>query len=267
MPIIRDADSARHGRQAVNVKGFTQSSDPADSYYATMYMGAPPSTAPAEMREANGDRQMPQAYLVEQPRHATVPPHFHDTDQFQVFVAGKASFGKAEIEPLTVHYAGGHTPYGPIVTGEEGTHYFTLRKHWDSGGKPMPDCRDQLRPGPRCHRMSDPVDPSSLTAGQTHDLIPVEADGLGARLFVVASDAQATLDIDEPGGGQYLLVLDGEASIDRTSLSTHACLFRAPDEPALSVKTGSKGACLLLMQFPDGALAKHDPATHPDDQE
>ena len=68
---------------------------------------------------------------MEQPRRATVPPHFHDTDQFQVFVAGAASFGKHRVEPLTVHYAGGHTPYGPIVTAEEGTHYFTLRKHWD----------------------------------------------------------------------------------------------------------------------------------------
>ncbi|MEQ9643258.1 MAG: hypothetical protein RIM84_24770 [Alphaproteobacteria bacterium] len=253
MPIIRDAQSARLGRQAVNVKGFTQSSDPADSYYATMYMGAPPSTAPSEMRAANVDREAPQAYLVEQPRRATVPPHFHDTDQFQVFVAGAASFGKDQVEPVTVHYAGGHTPYGPIVTAEEGTHYFTLRRHWDSGGKPMPGSRDQLRAVPRCHRMSDPVDPADLPAGHSMDLIPAEPNGLGARLFAVTGAAQATLDFDQPGAGQYLLVLDGEAAIDGTQLTTHACLFRAEDEPAFSLTTGSKGARLLLMQFPAGS--------------
>ena len=253
MPIIRDAQSARAGRQAVNVKGFTQSSDPADSYYATMYMGAPPSTAPAEMREANTDRHAPQAYLVEQPRRATVPPHFHDTDQFQVFVTGAASFGKDRVVPVMVHYAGGHTPYGPIVTAEEGTHYFTLRKHWDSGGKPMPASRGQLRAVARCHRMSDPVDPSDLPAGRTLDLIPIEANGLGARLFAIEGAAQKTLDIDEPGAGQYLLVLDGEAMIDGTPLTTHACLFRAEEEPAFSVTTGKNGARLLLMQFPTGS--------------
>lgn len=247
MPIIRDAESARRGRQAVNVKGFTRSSDPADTYYATMYMGAPPSTAPTEMREANTDKQMPQAYLVEQPRRATVPAHFHDTDQFQVFVAGAATFGKSRVAPVTVHYASGHTPYGPIVTGEEGTQYFTLRRNWDSGGKPMPESRDQLRPVPRCHRMSPPADPS---VHGTQDLIPVEADGLGARLFALAAGADATLDLDVPGNGQYLLVLDGEASVDGTPISTHACLYRDADEPAVAVRAGRTGARLLLMQFP-----------------
>ena len=179
MPIIRDTESARAGRQAVNVKGFTQSSDPADSYYATMYMGAPPSAAPAEMRAANADRQAPQAYLVEQPRRATVPPHFHDTDQFQVFVAGAASFGKHRVEPVTVHYAGGHTPYGPIVTAGEGTHYFTLRKHWDSGGKPMPASHDQLRAVPRCHRMS------CLFRAQDEPAFALTSGPKGARLLLM----------------------------------------------------------------------------------
>ena len=88
---------------------------------------------------------VPQAYLVSQPPHSTTRPHFHLTNQFQVFVGGGGRVGKLRADPLTVQYAGGHTVYGPIAAGEDGVRYFTLRQFWDPGAKYMPGARARLR--------------------------------------------------------------------------------------------------------------------------
>mgnify|MGYP007000427639 len=57
------------------------------------------------------DDGLPQGFLVEQPSNSVTPPHFHDYEQYQVFVDGGARLGKHVASPLSLHYARGHTPY------------------------------------------------------------------------------------------------------------------------------------------------------------
>ena len=133
MPIVVEANEARKNRRSVEVEGYTNTAREEDKFFATLYIGAAPSTAAADLADLGSDKSLPQAYLVEQPAAATVPPHFHDSDQFQVFVAGKVAFGRKPVRSLSLHYAGYHTPYGPIVTKDQGAHYFTLRAQWDAG--------------------------------------------------------------------------------------------------------------------------------------
>ena len=69
----------------------------------------------------------PQAFLVDLPEPgATVEPHFHDVDQFQVIVRGEGRFGKDRVSEFCFHYADAYTPYGPIVGPAEGISFFTL---------------------------------------------------------------------------------------------------------------------------------------------
>ncbi len=253
MPIVVDAGDARMGRQAIDVKGLTRKARDADSYYATHYMGALPDNVPRTMQGADGDRTLPQAYLVEQPADATVPAHFHDTDQFQVFVAGAASFGKKAVQPLSLHYAGGHTPYGPIVTKEQGAQYFTLRAKWDSGGKPMPQSRDLLKPVPRCHRLAEGI--TANAANLRTEVLGEEDNGLGATLFALAAGRTETLDLMVAGGGQYALVVSGSVTHGTALLGEYSCLFRFADEAPLTLTGGVDGASVLLMQFPISAGA------------
>ena len=211
-------------------------------------MGAPPDVAPQAMKRPGDDKSLPQAYLVEQPGDATVPAHFHDTDQFQVGVAGAAAFGKKAVSPLSLHYAGGHTPYGPIVTKGRGVHYFTLRAKWDSGGKPMPQSRDLLKAVRRCHRLAEGIAPAA--PGERMDVLPVEDGGLGASLFTLAPGRTETLGLTVAGGGQYALGVSGSVNHGAARLDEHSCLFRFPDEAPLTLTGGSVGAAVLLMQFP-----------------
>src|SRR5947209_4589797 len=78
-------------------------------------------TSPAQ------ERVSPQAFLVEQDPDSVIEPHFHLENEFQVMVAGSGSLGRHPVEPVSVHYAGAHTGYGPIASGSDGLSYFTLR--------------------------------------------------------------------------------------------------------------------------------------------
>ena len=251
MPIAVYALQAAEKRQPIEVKDYTNTTSEEDRYYATFYMGAPPDTTADTMTGMSRDKSLPQAYLVEQPPGATVPPHFHDTDQFQVFVGGEASFGKSTLEPVSVHFAGGHTPYGPIVTRERGTHYFTLRVAWDGGGKPMPASRDLLVRGRACHRLAEDVHSATPAPGQGAEVIPFEANGLGAAVFALGAEEDVTLSAPCNGGGQFALVTEGTVVFDDAPYGARSCIFRGPDEAELKVRGGDAGGRVLLLQFPE----------------
>jgi hypothetical protein len=69
----------------------------------------------------------PTVFLIEQPPNATLVPHFHRQNQFQLFVDGGGTLGKHAVETVTVHYAGAYTGYGPLISGNQGIKYFTIR--------------------------------------------------------------------------------------------------------------------------------------------
>ena len=80
--------------------------------------------------DVSQSRETPTCKLIEQDPNSILTPHFHAVDQFQVVVAGSGAFGKVPVRPMTVHYAGAYTPYGPITT-EDGIEYFVARNGVD----------------------------------------------------------------------------------------------------------------------------------------
>ncbi len=122
-------------------------------YLSHEYIGISPKPGSPGYGVMEAGDDMPQAYLVVQPPHSVTRPHFHQANQFQVFVAGGGTVGKLRADPVTVQYAGGHTPYGPIHAEGEGISYFTLRQRWDSGAKYMPEQRDALERGRQRQRV------------------------------------------------------------------------------------------------------------------
>jgi len=134
---------------------------------------------------AGGGAMRPQAYLVRQPPGSVTRPHFHQTNQFQVFVGGGGTVGKLRVDPVTVQYAGANTPYGPINAEAAGVDYFTLRQDWDSGAKWMPERRDVLVRGVQRQSVG------AATGGDAVEtLIEAAADGLLALCIRLAPDAE-----------------------------------------------------------------------------
>jgi len=237
-------------RQPLLVEGYTETASD-ESYFVTPFFGALPANGdPDPPQDALG---RPQAYYVEQPPQATVPPHYHDTNQFQIFLRGGAIFGKKPVSALAVHYANGHTPYGPIVTRETSVHYLTLRNKWDSGGKTMPQSRPTLRKLRRRFRMVedfalpelDTLDPGTVTR---HDALACEDDGLGVAVFALGAGATSDLALEYAGAGRYALVLAGALTGD-VPLDAGSCLYLDPSDDR-EHRAGADGAVVIVTQFP-----------------
>lgn len=180
----------------------------------------------------------PQAFLVEQDAGRTILPHYHEQNEFQVIVEGEGSFGRHPVRPVTVHYAGRHTGYGPIEAGPKGLWYFSLRAHGDPGARFLPEWRDRMERGPKRHLLADPVDGSA--AGPVVDPQP---DGIGAWVLHAAPGEVLVPPPLPDGAGRYYVVLSGRLE----NWARFSVIFASE---AFRPVAGPEGARVLCLQFP-----------------
>lgn len=227
-----------------------------ESYVLREYVGQAPSRGIyVEGNERNGN-ELPQGFLVNQPPNTVTRPHFHETNQFQVFVDGDGRFGKKPAAPLTVQYASGHTPYGPIVAGDDGIRYFTLRQRWDPGAKYMPQMRDKLIRGRQRQALipdlplEAPAQLAARTSGDTLQFLGPEDDGLLGLLLTLPPGGRRRLPPAGEGAGQYHVVVAGSLLADGRTLERWSCQFAFPEDGEIEVHAGDDGLQLLVLRFP-----------------
>jgi hypothetical protein len=197
----------------------------------------------------------PVAVRIDQRPNTVNAPHFHQANQFQVFVGGDGLVGKHRVGGVTIHYAQAYTPYGPLCSSERGLSYFVLRNSWDPIAQFMPAKRELLKAAGRRPRtvMSATLEPAGapLPAGVscTPALEP-QADGLGAWRFRAPAGATFAGPAPASGGGQFWLVLAGADRAGETALTPMSCLFVSPDEPPRNGEAGMNGLDVLVLQFP-----------------
>ncbi|GGE32855.1 hypothetical protein GCM10007276_07630 [Agaricicola taiwanensis] len=202
--------------------------------------------------ENSGKPEGPTCYLIEQDPSSVIPAHFHQANQFQVMVRGGGHLGKREINGVLVHYTDAYTPYGPINSGEEGLHYFTLRDGFDPGARFMPEQRAELvrKHGHHRHMVSVIVPTDLVTSGDEDrvELIAAQEDGLEATLFHLKA-GESLPPAKGAGGGQFALVLRGSLQHLDQSIEDRGCIYAAADS-SVSAMAGGEGAEVILMQFP-----------------
>jgi hypothetical protein len=201
----------------------------------------------------------PTVFLVEQPPDTSLLAHFHAENQFQVFVQGDGRIGSHAIRALTVHYAGAYTGYGPLISGPEGLFYFTIRSVFETGTMAVTD-RSKMVRGPKRHFSTEPVPVAAaetlaaLAAVETDDLIPMQPDGIAARVLRLPAGAQASSFDPAGGGGQFHVVLNGTLLHDDAVLGRWESVFVSNDENAYVITAGGSGLEVLCLQ-----LAPKDP--------
>lgn len=241
------AEAASRSRQ-VHVNGR--------DYTIDEYIGSAPKRGVYVVGNEANDDGRPQGFLVHQPPNAVTPAHFHEPNQFQVFVGGNGRMGAAPAKPLTVQYANGHTPYGPIVAGDEGVEYFTLRQRWDPGAKYLPASRDLLRKGNQRTRLKSAVKVAEAEERLARAVTVVEAimteeaDGLASWMWRLGPSGDAMLPEPGKGGGQYLIVAAGTLVSGDKVLDRLSTVYITPEEEVFTVRAGTDGLDLLVLQFP-----------------
>jgi oxalate decarboxylase/phosphoglucose isomerase-like protein (cupin superfamily) len=125
------------------------------TFWHTLYLGTSRYNMAPGTAEPEKSALFPMAFLVEQDPGSTASAHYHQQDQFQLVVDGHGIMGTHEVGPVTVHFTGAYTAYGPIRADKEaGVHYFTLRNGFDPGARftgpaivTQPDCTILVPPG------------------------------------------------------------------------------------------------------------------------
>jgi hypothetical protein len=210
---------------------------------------------------------MPQILLVEQPEPgSTLLPHYHASDQFQLFMDGGGKLGAHTVDPVSLHYTNHYTGYGPIVAGERGINYYVLRPSFDVLGPGQYLFRPELREKLRAHhgkkrtfisngiQIRDLGELRKLAGGSTETLFRVkdgEADvGTLAEVVSLAPGESFTGPEPRDGGGQVHFVLQGSIETANQELGARSAIAVTKDESALVVRAGGDGVQLLLMQYP-----------------
>lgn len=207
--------------------------------------------------DASAPAPRPQAFLVEQEPNWTLPTHFHQEHQFQVFVAGGGSIGKNPIGHLAVHYASPHSGYGPLISGDRGISYLTLRAVGDTGAWYLPEQREQLQlrirkqqahSTPACRVGADEL--RALPEPALETLIEPDAGGLAAWLMRIPPDISVPAPANgDAGGGRFYVVTQGSLRVGGEALAGLATVFVSRDE-SLALQAGGEGLELLVLQFP-----------------
>lgn len=240
MPIFSRDACALEERKPVVVEG--------DTYYKSDWMDS-----------GRDPEHSPTVFLVEQAPHVSLRTHFHRQNQFQLFVRGGGRLGPHDVSALTVHYAGAYTGYGPLVAGAEGLAYFTLRPVWETGSLTMKDHPQEMRRGPKRSLHSTPVRTATpgelraLPALVQENLIPLQADGLAARLYSLPPAEVLRLAAGTGHAGQFHVVIAGAVQACGRLLRPWSSLFLAPGEPPPPLAAGPEGAQLACLQFPPKA--------------
>jgi hypothetical protein len=246
MTLVASAEAARvNRRRGAAPDGVT--------FWHTLYLGTSRYNMAPGTPDPDADALFPMAFLVEQDPGSTANAHYHQQDQFQLVVGGYGTLGLHEIRPVTVHFTGAHTAYGPIrASHDQGVWYFTLRNGFDPGARfmTMPENRTALRTvRDRRHResvagpLAEPTSPTELLLGP-------EPDGMTAWRYTLAQ-GEAVMGPDPAAGrGQYWVVTAGSLTHDGQDLPPMSCVFVYPDDPEFKAVAGADGTEVVAMQFP-----------------
>ena len=246
MPLIAAADTAAANRRRGTAADGV-------SFWHTLYLGTSRYNMPPGTPDPAPDSLFPMAFLVEQDPGSTANAHYHQQDQFQLVVAGHGTLGLHEIRPVTVHFTGAHTAYGPIrASRQDGVAYFTLRNGFDPGARFMtiPENRIALRTVQDRRHREAVAGPLTAPTAPAETLLGPEADGMTAWRYALPPGTAITGPDPTLGRGQYWVVTAGSLTHADSALPAMSCAFVYPDDPAFQATAGTHGAEVIAMQFP-----------------
>lgn len=215
--------------------------------------------------EPGGD-QDPQAYLIENSHGATIASHFHDVDQFQVFVRGAGALGQAAVQPYSVHFARAFTTYGPIESRGGGLGWMTLRPRRDLGAKMIDTHREALlnekgrQPWQRTVSFGYPE--AGAADGQVASQQVLEGEMGLSVVALTLGPGQTTLAGDPMlATCQYVLVTSGGLVDGGRQRGELTVIHVGPGEDAIRIKAGPAGLQCLVLNFPRSGAGREAQAT------
>lgn len=197
----------------------------------------------------------PTVFMIEQDANTVLPAHFHRQNQYQVFVEGYGQIGSHRVEPITVHYAGAYTGYGPLVAGPRGLKYFTIRPVFETGAVLLRDAKTEMRKGPKRGAQVRIAPPGStclnaLSEVQTCVSLAPQEDGLGIFSVLYPPGERLEPPLCEGSQGFFMLITEGAAKNETIELQKWDSLFATSAEELPELRAAEGGAAGLWLFVP-----------------
>src|SRR4051812_4677940 len=180
----------------------------------------------------------PHAFLVRYGMGTQSSAHYHGADQFQIVVEGKGKLGHHELGTVSVHFARGYTPYGPLIPDkQEGWAFLTLRvRHNPVGTQRLPGAADKLKAMPDRRPFQASVPGVSFEGEGIKDVPTIRnEEGLFVSTIKLQPNASATAPDPSKGDGQYIVVTRGSLLHDGKEYRGLATVFVRETESAYTV--------------------------------
>lgn len=201
-----------------------------------------------------------QAFRIDMSANMQLDSHFHIVDQFQIFIAGSGTIGRHDAGMVTAHYADHHTGYGPLIAGDQGMSYLTLRSKTDAGLVKLstPNVREQLKPTKRRHRVSSRV-VLSIPPVMAHIEAPIIQtvmqehegdDGMSVKVVRLGANMQTPAPAPGETGGYYIIVMNGSLEYERHSYEEWSLVWVGEEDQAPTLMAGDKGVEVMIAIFP-----------------
>lgn len=198
------------------------------------------------------DNVDPQVFLAEiLTPNAFERAHFHEIDQFQIFLGGGGQFGKAPIEPVMVQYADAWTPYGPLIGGPEGYSFLTVRRQSSAGALYIPESR-QKRKSLGGRQVSQTFKPHELDSpGTWNPILGPYDDGVAAYGIVLGAGERTR--VPDADVEQFCVVVDGTLRVNGLDHPTASTIRTGTPEKEPEVEAGARGSTLVVVNFASSA--------------
>lgn len=196
-----------------------------------------------------------QAFLVEGTPGREIRSHFHDNDQYQVIVSGDGVLGKHQLQVNAVHFSRRHTPYGPIVFGQQ-MGFLTLRAQKDPGAQYLDDPQTMAKLKSVENRKPwqatelPKFEPTTPDAALHAFNELQDEEGLASYSMSVAANARALAPDPADSNGQYLIIVRGSLHYEGKEYKALSVAFVKPQEGQFELVAGAEGLDVLVLHFP-----------------
>jgi rubredoxin len=188
--------------------------------------------------------------------------HYHGADQFQIVVEGKGKLGHHELGTVSVHFARGYTPYGPLTPDkQEGWAFMTLRVRPNPvGTQRLPGAAEKLKAMPNRR----PFQVSATVSFDREGVADVPAirneEGLFVSTIKLAPNGKALAPAPAGGDGQYIVVTRGSLVHAGREYKSLTVVYVSENESAYTAHAGAEGLEALVVNFPALTEAAQRPA-------
>jgi hypothetical protein len=201
----------------------------------------------------------PHAFYVHQDPGVRLERHYHDSTQFQVVVRGGGRLGTHDVQPFSVHYASYQSVYGPLVAGEKGLDYITLRAVCDRTIHFFPEDKARMDRKPRREQSYADALPTSeaelsdRSDAETVSLIKAVPGGANVWLLRQPGNSRVSIARTDGAAGQFVMVINGTARLDGGDMERLSIAWLR-DGVGGTLDVGDHGAEVLLLQLPAAAI-------------